>query len=491
MKPDVPISSIRLSDRLRQLAHGSGPRCTSRSLRTHNFPNTIACEKLPLPSRNLDSRYDNPQRSFGQPQSSLCAETVPWGVHCCCVLLVRCFLFVSSVDGSLSRNPWVNRRQPRVAAILVLLASIAGIMAGCAPRDKRNPGIDDVVRKYEAWLKAQLPEPHYGVGTPKSSQEVVFITDLQAAPERGLSKVHLKTTQDRISYVYDRQVNRLINPVFSDGLAAVEVPIGRCAYIEESGRFAFAPIFRRANDFDGGVATAQLGPAARGRTPAPDGAWMLLDRSGSMKALDPSIAMVRGFSAGLAAFSTGDRLSGYIDRTGAIQIPATFALARPFCADGTAAVRTGSAWGLIDRHGSFVIGPNYDDIHCFSEGLAAAKSSKWGFIDKAGTFVVPPRFDGVGDFSEGLASFESRTWPRGSGLPYVSAYGFIDRTGSVVVPPTYTWTYPFKFGMAKAGTKQIDWLRYPLSYFVPADPHYTSWKYIDRRGTVVASGGRD
>jgi hypothetical protein len=382
-------------------------------------------------------------------------------------------------------------RQWRVAPIFVLLASIACMMAGCAPRVGANPGIDDVVRKYEAWLKAQLPAPRYGVGAPKSSQEVVFVTDLRAAPERGLSKVHPKTTPELISYVYESQTNRLITAVFSDGLAAVEVPIGRWAYIEESGRFTFAPIFRRANDFDHGVATAQLGPAASGQTPARDGAWMLLDKSGSMKALDPSIVTVRGFSAGLASFSTGDRLSGYIDRTGAIRIAATFVLAREFCADGTAAVRTGSAWGLIDGHGSFVVRPDYDDIHCFSEGLAAAKSGKWGFIDKAGTFVVPPRFDGVGDFSDGLASFEARTWPHGSGFPYVSAYGFIDRTGSVVVPPTYARTYPFKFGIAKAGTKQIDWLIYPLSYFVPADPHYTSWTYIDRRGTVVASGARD
>ena len=49
IKPDVPVSSIQLSDRLRQLAHGSGRRCTSRSRRTPNFPNTIAFEKLVAP----------------------------------------------------------------------------------------------------------------------------------------------------------------------------------------------------------------------------------------------------------------------------------------------------------------------------------------------------------------------------------------------------------------------------------------------------------
>src|SRR6266849_3066210 len=49
IKPDVPVSSIRLSDRLHQLAHGRGPRCTSRSRSTPNFPNTIAFEKPVAP----------------------------------------------------------------------------------------------------------------------------------------------------------------------------------------------------------------------------------------------------------------------------------------------------------------------------------------------------------------------------------------------------------------------------------------------------------
>jgi hypothetical protein len=63
-----------------------------------------------------------------------------------------------------------------------------------------------------------------------------------------------------------------------------------------------------------------------------------------------------------------------------------------------------------------------------------------------------------------------RTWPNASGFPYASAYGFVDRTGSAVVQPTSARLYPFKFGIAKAGTKQIDWLVYPLSYFVPGIP---------------------
>jgi hypothetical protein len=63
--------------------------------------------------------------------------------------------------------------------------------------------MDDVVRKYEGWL-AQLHTPRYGMGVSRSPQEVVFITDLRAEPDRGLSKVHIKIAPEGGS-VYGRQ----------------------------------------------------------------------------------------------------------------------------------------------------------------------------------------------------------------------------------------------------------------------------------------------
>ena len=38
IKPDVPISGIRLSDWLHRKAHGGGPRCTRRRRSTPSFP---------------------------------------------------------------------------------------------------------------------------------------------------------------------------------------------------------------------------------------------------------------------------------------------------------------------------------------------------------------------------------------------------------------------------------------------------------------------
>lgn len=266
---------------------------------------------------------------------------------------------------------------------------------------------------------------------------------MRQQPERGLSKVYLKSFPSRVYYVYGSQTDRLILAAFSDGLAAVVVPVGRWGYIDESGLWAFAPVFRQANRFDHGVTTAQLGPTAGDQAPGPPGAWVLLEKAGSMRALAPSIASVRAFSGDLAEFSTNSKLSGYIDRTGVIKIAPTFLSTRPFCPDDTAPVRTAAVWGLIDNQGTFVVPPQYEDVHCFSDGLAAAKRSRWGFIDRAGNFVIAPQFFGVGDFSEGLASFESRSWPHGPHYIYVSSYGFIDRTGAVVVPAIYEAVYPF------------------------------------------------
>src|SRR5436190_24183356 len=52
IKPDVPISSIRLSDRFHQIAHGRLDQNTSRIRSTPNFPNTTLVGNLEVPSED-------------------------------------------------------------------------------------------------------------------------------------------------------------------------------------------------------------------------------------------------------------------------------------------------------------------------------------------------------------------------------------------------------------------------------------------------------
>ena len=150
---------------------------------------------------------------------------------------------------------------------------------------------------------------------------------------------------------------------------------------------------------------------------------------------------------------TGDKL-GFIDRQGRYVIEPQFddvdsrfsgssesALAVEFSGDlvavgfseGLAAVRIGDKWGFIDRQGTYVIEPQFDDAQSFSEGLAAVRIGdretgvgKYGFIDRQGRYVVEPQFDGAQSFSEGLAAvFIGDRW------------GFIDRQGRYVINPQF------------------------------------------------------
>ena len=63
-----------------------------------------------------------------------------------------------------------------------------------------------------------------------------------------------------------------------------------------------------------------------------------------------------------------------------------------------------STWGFIDRGGTIVIEPQFDNARSFSEGLAAVTTGgKVGFIDRSGRKVIPAQFDTAASFREGLA----------------------------------------------------------------------------------------
>ena len=51
-----------------------------------------------------------------------------------------------------------------------------------------------------------------------------------------------------------------------------------------------------------------------------------------------------------------------------------------------------------------VVPPKYVDARNFREGLASVNlDGKWGYIDKSGTEVIPPIYDNAWDFCEVIA----------------------------------------------------------------------------------------
>ncbi len=70
-----------------------------------------------------------------------------------------------------------------------------------------------------------------------------------------------------------------------------------------------------------------------------------------------------------------------------------------------AAVKMDGKWGFIDKNGSFVIEPQYEDARSYANGLAAVMvNDLWGFVDSTGKMVIEPQFENVRDFnSDGCA----------------------------------------------------------------------------------------
>ncbi|MEM1042562.1 MAG: WG repeat-containing protein [Bacteroidota bacterium] len=90
-------------------------------------------------------------------------------------------------------------------------------------------------------------------------------------------------------------------------------------------------------------------------------------------------------------------------------------------------IAVGGRYGYIDRSGSVVVEPQFDEAHPFAEGLARVKvRSRYGYIDPDGGSVIAPRFRQALDFSNGRARVV---------LPETDLEAYIDVEGATVVAP--------------------------------------------------------
>lgn len=75
--------------------------------------------------------------------------------------------------------------------------------------------------------------------------------------------------------------------------------------------------------------------------------------------------------------------------------------------DGTyAAVKIDGLWGFIDKDGTVVIEPKYEDARSFVNGLAAVQyAGQWGYIDSTGKLVIDTQFEDAKDFTSQGSAF--------------------------------------------------------------------------------------
>jgi hypothetical protein len=135
---------------------------------------------------------------------------------------------------------------------------------------------------------------------------------------------------------------------------------------------------------------------------------------------------------------------GYIDRRGTVLIRPTFDEGSKFY-EGLASVKVGRYWGFIDASGSFVITPTLAGWGKFHEGLATVpvgRKNLSAVIDRAGNVIIPPKYPFVGHFRDGLALFRN-----GPG-DEATRFGFIDRSGKEVIPAKFRSANSFSEGLA-------------------------------------------
>ena len=174
--------------------------------------------------------------------------------------------------------------------------------------------------------------------------------------------------------------------------------------------------------------------------------WGYIDPTGRL-VIEPKFEFIEmaeghsrsGFSHGLAVVADEDLNHGFINPLGEYVNSIKFENAGNFY-DGLAKVSLRNRWGFIDRQFKVAIGPLFEDVGSFSEGLAYARmerNGKWGFIDKTGNFKIPISYESAGIFSDGLAAIcINKKW------------GYIDKNNEMKIKPEFDVANQFSNGLA-------------------------------------------
>jgi len=166
-----------------------------------------------------------------------------------------------------------------------------------------------------------------------------------------------------------------------------------------------------------------------------------------------------------ASLKTVDGTSwGYINKDGSFILKPQYDNAMDFQQNGLAIVQKDNLTGIIDRHGRYIVPPKYSSINPFNEGRASTMDSE-GFkmIDESGKELTPKAYNYIGTFQNGRVIYANTAE---DGL---YRYGYLDGKGRDVIPAQYMNAYDFQDGYAIV---QIANNQYALIDH-NGEPHYT------------------
>lgn len=253
---------------------------------------------------------------------------------------------------------------------------------------------------------------------------------------------------------------------FSEGLAVVSRD-GKYGYVNKKGELVIPLQYSYAGNFKDGMAVASIKEKIKtgwwfSKT---------IERHGFINkqqqwVIPPNFDDAWSFSYGRARVGkriengTGKQSEstmryGYIDKTGKQVIPFHYEKADSFQktpldsgasiieAKVTRPQDSNLVYCLIDRNGKPTTPVcSEDNDFRFSAGLALVKiNDKYGFINRKGTFVIAPKYDNAHPFNAKDQPASVRDAASGK-------WGFINQQGKVVLPFQYYHAYSFKDGKA-------------------------------------------
>ena len=231
-----------------------------------------------------------------------------------------------------------------------------------------------------------------------------------------------------------------------------------------------------------------------------DGRWGYIDESGNV-IVPATFASATFFFGGFGIVRDMDDRCGYIDSSGTLAIPIQFTFCGTF-SEGVATVQFSNHVGTdtaykINAQGKLVFPTKLKYVGEFVDNIAPARkdTEKCGYIDTSENWVTDPMFDYCSSLSDGLAKVEVGQVPH--------KCGYVDRTGKLAVPLKFDRCESFHEGLAAVAV-YVKWNdrvltgtslgRFLLRKLSPADdtnpfaepPSWyprLSWGYINHSGT--------
>lgn len=149
-------------------------------------------------------------------------------------------------------------------------------------------------------------------------------------------------------------------------------------YIDTNGDFVIEPQYYFAKMFRYGVAVVyhSIDSVA------------VIDKEGKVLLTDNFVDL--HVDGDLYMFEQGNKF-GWLDRDGAVVIPAIYQEIHPFSIRDLALVRLDNLFGYINKKGEMIIEPRYTNAYMFLGDIAPVTQDGYtGFIGKKGNYVIPP-----------------------------------------------------------------------------------------------------